>query len=124
MVPGSLVIISVHMLCQALCLGDHIRAHIQSVTDMEPRDESDGRAHFLAVVAEVFGVDELTETDHFFDLGGDSLDAVIVMDRINTDYGVSPTLDLFFQSDSLADLADRWWTMVAEDRAARSQAPR
>ncbi len=95
--------------------------------DMESRDQSsvrddsersDSVARFLAVVADVFGVSELTPTDHFFDLGGDSLDAVIVMDRIESEFGVSPTLDQFFQSDSVSDLAERWWVLVSDARLA------
>jgi acyl carrier protein len=79
-------------------------------------DRSTCMARFLTVLAEAFGEDSLTLTDHFLDLGGDSLDAVIVMDRIDLEFGVRPELDMFFQSESVGVLAERWWEMVAEVR--------
>ena len=87
------------------------------------QDESEGQTdraatieRFLTVLAEAFGLADLAPTDHFLDIGGDSLDAVIVMDRIDLEFGVRPELDMFFQSENVADLAERWWQMVAEAR--------
>ncbi len=81
-------------------------------------ERSAGVERFLTLLAEVFGLDELTPTDHFLDLGGDSLDAVIVMDRIDLEFGVRPELDLFFASENVRVLAERWWDMVVEARQA------
>jgi acyl carrier protein len=91
-----------------------------AVTDSDPvqTERAEGVARFLTLLAEVFGLDELTPTDHFLDLGGDSLDAVIVMDRIDLEFGVRPELDLFFQSENVRVLAERWWDVVAEARLA------
>lgn len=91
-----------------------------TVTDSEQSqgERSAAIERFLTVLAEVFGVPDLTPTDHFLDIGGDSLDAVIVMDRIDLEFGVRPDLDMFFQSENVAVLADRWWEMVAEARGA------
>lgn len=101
-----------------------------TVTDPEQsqRERSAAIERFLTVLAEAFGVPDLTPTDHFLDIGGDSLDAVIVMDRIDLEFGVRPDLDLFFQSENVAVLAERWWEMVAEARKeagemAREAAP-
>jgi acyl carrier protein len=90
-----------------------------AVTDSDPchGDRLASIERFLTVLSEVFGVPDLTLTDHFLDIGGDSLDAVIVMDRIDLEFGVRPELDMFFQSESVADLAHRWWQMVVEARA-------
>jgi acyl carrier protein len=91
-----------------------------AVTDSDSvqAERTAGVDRFLTLMAEVFGLDELTPTDHFLDLGGDSLDAVIVMDRIDLEFGVRPELDLFFQSENVRVLAERWWDMVAEARRA------
>jgi acyl carrier protein len=91
-----------------------------AVTDSDPvqAERAAGITRFLTLLAEVFGLEELTPTDHFLDLGGDSLDAVIVMDRIDLEFGVRPELDLFFQSENVAMLAERWWDMVAAARQA------
>jgi len=88
--------------------------------DRSSGDRSASVERFLTVVAEVFGVEELAAGDHFLDLGGDSLDAVIVMDRIDLEFGVRPELDMFFQSESVSDLAQRWWEQVVQ---VRSSAP-
>jgi acyl carrier protein len=89
------------------------------VTDSDPRqmDRLASIERFITVLAEVFGESAITLSDHFLDIGGDSLDAVIVMDRIDLEFGVRPELDMFFQSASVADLAQRWWQMVVEARA-------
>jgi acyl carrier protein len=91
-----------------------------AVTDPDhaQADRSAAIARFLTLLAEVFGVDELTPTDHFLDLGGDSLDAVIVMDRVDLEFGVRPELDLFFESENVTVLAERWWELAAEARQA------
>jgi len=95
-----------------------------AVTDSDPvqTERAAGVARFLTLLAEVFGLDELTPTDHFLDLGGDSLDAVIVMDRVDLEFGVRPDLDLFFQSENVRMVAERWWDLVAEARQAAATA--
>ena len=91
-----------------------------AITDPDPgqEDRSASIARFLTVLGEVFGVPDLAPGDQFLEIGGDSLDAVIVMDRIDLEFGVRPELDMFYQSESLGALAERWWRMVAEAREA------
>jgi acyl carrier protein len=75
-------------------------------------DKDSGHARLYAVIKEVLGVEVMPET-HFLDLGGDSMDAVIIADMMVDEFGVGPELDSFFVSDTVADLADKWWTVFS-----------
>lgn len=77
-------------------------------------DEQKSVARFIAVVAEVIGVDELSPSDHFLDVGGDSLSTAIIIDWIAQEFGVEPELDWFFNSQSVQELAETWWAKVKE----------
>jgi acyl carrier protein len=71
---------------------------------------------FYAAVQEVLGV-ELDPGSHFLDLGGDSMDAVIVADMMAEEFGAAPELDAFFISESVRDLADKWWEAASQQSA-------
>ena len=72
-------------------------------------DKEAGVDRLYAVINEVLGV-QVDPTTHFLDLGGDSMDAVIIADMMVEEFGVGPELDSFFVSDTVAELADKWWT--------------
>jgi acyl carrier protein len=93
---------------------------VDSTTATPPRqlDEKQSVSRFLAVVAEVIGLDEVAPEKHFLDVGGDSLSAAIFIDWIAQEFGVEPELDWFFESASLQELADRWWSRVQEQEPA------
>jgi acyl carrier protein len=70
-----------------------------------------GVKRLYAVVTEVLGVEVEPDT-HFLDLGGDSMDAVIVADIVAEEFGVGPELDSFFICDTVRDIAEKWWDTV------------
>jgi acyl carrier protein len=78
-----------------------------------PRGRSESIDRFVAVIGEVIGVDPVTRSEHFLDLGGDSLDAVIVTDVITAEFDTAPELDWFFESSSVEELVDRWWHLMS-----------
>jgi len=89
-----------------------------ATTGTEPRGRSESIDRFVAVVGEVIGVDPVARSEHFLDLGGDSLDAVIVTDVITAEFDTAPELDWFFESSSVEELADRWWRLMSAEVAA------
>lgn len=83
-------------------------------------DEQQSIARFVAVVGEVIGVDNISPGDHFLDVGGDSLSAAILIDWIAQEFGVEPELDWFFDSQTVKELAGKWWAKV---RAQGAEVP-
>ncbi|WP_188316380.1 acyl carrier protein [Solihabitans fulvus] len=83
-----------------------------STTGPDLLDKSSGVDRLFAVIKEVLGVVVQPDT-HFLDLGGDSMDAVIIADMIVEEFGVGPELDSFFVSNTVRDLADSWWVALA-----------
>jgi acyl carrier protein len=75
-------------------------------------DKEAGVNRLYMVINEVLGV-EVEPTTHFLDLGGDSMDAVIIADMMVEEFGVGPELDSFFVSDTVRDLADQWWSVFS-----------
>ncbi|MGI0479365.1 amino acid adenylation domain-containing protein [Geminocystis sp. CENA526] len=53
----------------------------------------------------VFNVDYIGINDNFFDLGGDSLKAIIVIDEINTYFNANISIDKFLQNPTIHCLA-------------------
>jgi acyl carrier protein len=82
-----------------------------------PLDEQQSIARFISVVGEVIGVDNISAGDHFLDVGGDSLSAAILIDWISQEFGVEPELDWFFDSQTVEELAGKWWGKVQAQRA-------
>jgi acyl carrier protein len=78
----------------------------------QPPDEQKSIARFIAVLGEVIGVDSISPGDHFLDVGGDSLSAAILIDWIAQEFGVEPELDWFFDSQTVEELAGKWWGKV------------
>lgn len=86
------------------------------MTDAAPApvlDREDSVARLYAVVREVLGV-EVEPGTHFLDLGGDSMDAVIIADMLVDEFGVGPELDSFFVCDSVQDVAAKWWEVLSQ----------
>jgi len=58
-----------------------------------------------ALFSDVLEVDQVGRLDHFFDLGGNSLLAVRLMERIHADLSTAPTIPAFFAEPTPAALA-------------------
>jgi amino acid adenylation domain-containing protein len=59
------------------------------------------------VAAELLGIERVGMRDNFFDLGGHSLLATQLVSRLAQEHGVRVTLQMVFDSATLADLADQ-----------------
>jgi acyl carrier protein len=57
----------------------------------------------------------VTPEDDFFGIGGDSLLALSLMDRIADTFGVTLPLGVFFEDATIASVAD----VIAKERPAR-----
>lgn len=68
------------------------------------------------IVAEVIGVPQTGADDNFFDLGGDSLLAMIVIGRVRAVMGCELRLRAFFDMRSLGELAAQLSTEVSAPR--------
>ncbi|MCO1577288.1 acyl carrier protein [Crossiella sp. SN42] len=79
------------------------------------------RQELLDTVAEILG-DKVQPDDHFLDVRGDSLTAAIINDRLIATRGCGVELSLFFESETLGELADHWASLVTEAKAAESEA--
>jgi acyl carrier protein len=89
---------------------------ISSAAESALLGEHQSIARFIAVVGEVIGVDNISAGDHFLDVGGDSLSAAILIDWIAQEFGVEPELDWFFDSQTVEELAGKWWGKVEAQR--------
>lgn len=69
----------------------------------------------LSLFADVLGVDRIGVNDGFFDLGGQSLQAMRLISRIRTTLGVDLTISDFFDAPTVADL-DAHLTLRRADR--------
>ncbi|PXV61430.1 amino acid adenylation domain-containing protein [Dyella jiangningensis] len=78
-----------------------------------PSNELEQR--LCALFSDVLEVDQVGRTDHFFDLGGNSLLAVRLMERVHAELSATPTIPAFFAEPTPAALA----TLI-EGRATRS----
>jgi acyl carrier protein len=88
--------------------------------DLQSLDESQSVDRFVAVLAEVIGVEQIDVGEHFLDAGGDSLSTAIIIDWIGQEFGVEPEFDWFFDSETIQDLAAKWWGKVRETAQAAS----
>jgi polyketide synthase PksN len=79
-----------------------VRAHL---TNKYVAPETETEEKLTSIIRNFFGVDGIGITDNFFDLGGDSLKAMILLKRIKTDFGVALSLDDFFESANIRDIA-------------------
>jgi amino acid adenylation domain-containing protein len=80
--------------------------------------EGDLECTIADAFASVLGVDRVSTTESFFDLGGHSLSAVMLMDELKSRLGVALSPELIFEHASVRALAK-----VAHDGAARVERP-
>lgn len=74
------------------------------------------RQELLDTVADILG-EKVQPDDHFLDVRGDSLTAAIINDKLIATRGCGVELSLFFESETLGELADHWAALL-EARAA------
>ncbi|PWK65011.1 acyl transferase domain-containing protein [Mucilaginibacter oryzae] len=78
-------------------------------TDISPEffsSTSGTEEYLLKMIAGFFGINTIAVTDNFFDLGGDSLRAMVVIKRIKAQYKVTVGLEDFFNMADLRQLAE------------------
>jgi yersiniabactin nonribosomal peptide synthetase len=63
-------------------------------------NKGDTEIRLLAIWKELFQLDNLMVTDSFFDLGGDSISAILCINKIRASFGVEFTLEDFFMTDA------------------------
>lgn len=82
-----------------------------------PRDQMEDQ--MAGIWAQILHLDKVGIQDNFFDLGGHSLLATQVMSRIQKAFGVQLPLQLFFETPTVAELAD--WVAKAKCRPDQPQ---
>jgi hypothetical protein len=85
---------------------------------MQENSRKSYRESFAALVSDVLEV-EVEPSDHFVDIGGDSLSAAIVVNTIVELDGVVPQIIWFFEAETIEELADRCFDEI---RAASQEA--
>ncbi|UED72197.1 type I polyketide synthase [Brevibacillus sp. DP1.3A] len=82
----------------------HVRPDL-STEYVPPADEVEQRLSHLW--QQFFGLDRIGRLDDFLELGGDSLKAIIVISKIQKEFGVRLPIAGFFESPSLAGVSER-----------------
>ena len=77
-------------------------------------DKEASTQRFVAIIAEVLGLENVATDQHFLDAGGDSLSIAIIIDWVAQEFSVEPELDWFFESESIDMVTQRWWAKVEE----------
>ena len=80
--------------------------------NQEPRSESE--KYLASLLVDIVGLDEVKLSDKFLDIGGNSLTLNIILNRVETEKGVSLPAVSFFDPDtsSLSDLAREMDTLL------------
>jgi amino acid adenylation domain-containing protein/non-ribosomal peptide synthase protein (TIGR01720 family) len=132
MIPSSIVFRADLPLTASGKLDRRALARLAAEAAQEPRRHAAPTSEQEAAVAEIWrqilAVDQVGVHDSFFDLGGDSLAAMRVVSRIRDRFEVELTLQDFFTTRTVAELAARLpeWRARARMRAAvplRAQQP-
>jgi acyl carrier protein len=84
-----------------------------AVPKLTAADREGSIERFVGLVGEVLGTEGITRDQHFLDAGGDSLSMAILIDWVAQEFGVEPELDWFFESETIGEIAERWWARVA-----------
>ncbi|WP_338544001.1 amino acid adenylation domain-containing protein [Paenibacillus tundrae] len=75
----------------------------QAIVHAKPQGETEKR---LALLWEqVLGVDQIGRTDHFFEHGGHSLKAILMLSKVQKEFGVTVPLQTLFDMPTIAGLA-------------------
>ena len=74
-----------------------------NVTDLHAQNYSEVEASICSICADVLGIHSVGLQDDFFAMGGDSLQAVQVLARINRRFSIELPMDVFFETDFRLD---------------------
>ncbi|MFK7032149.1 SDR family NAD(P)-dependent oxidoreductase [Flavobacterium oreochromis] len=61
----------------------------------------------LSIIQEVLNLDVISMSDNFYDLGGNSLSSMVILNRIKVDLGVELTLNEFLEISIISDMAKK-----------------
>jgi hypothetical protein len=77
--------------------------------------DPDSKRYLAALWSEILGLEEVTLSDRFLDVGGNSMKLNIILNRIEAEKGVSLDAEPFFdpQRSSLAALAEQLDAILA-----------
>jgi len=75
-----------------------------STTYIGPSSEIEKR--LVVMMGDLFGISDLGVEDDFFELGGDSLKAMVLLKKIEQAFGVRMELSQFFQTNNIKSIAD------------------
>jgi acyl carrier protein len=64
-----------------------------------------------AIWCELLGLDEVGDSESFFALGGRSMDAIRLVNRINSTFGLAITVRTVFEAQTLAQLSEALWEL-------------
>jgi acyl carrier protein len=84
--------------------GTVVRSALPSPARIGPRNGVERR--LCSIWAEILERDEISVVDSFFELGGESLSALLICDRISREIGVSIALRRFFELETIAAVAE------------------
>ncbi|MCZ8521356.1 non-ribosomal peptide synthetase [Paenibacillus caseinilyticus] len=77
--------------------------HLEQETYQAPRSETE--MQLAALWEEVLGIGRIGITDNYFNLGGDSIKAIRLMEQLRSRFGVELTLKDLYAAPSIADLS-------------------
>lgn len=87
---------------------DRALANINAASQAGAGHGNSGEAVLLEIMRDCLGYDRpLARDDDFFDLGGDSIAATRIVNRLEKDAGISLSVADLLESDSLGDIVDR-----------------
>lgn len=81
--------------------------HVETGTQQDiiaPRNSIEHR--IMASWKAILGIDQISVFDNYFDLGGDSLLAVNLIDKLMTEFGIHISTSMLIQHPSITELAD------------------
>jgi acyl transferase domain-containing protein/acyl carrier protein len=61
----------------------------------------------LTIIKNVLNLDVVSMNDNFYDLGGNSLSSMVILNRIKTDLGVELTLNEFLDMNTISDMVNK-----------------
>jgi acyl carrier protein len=67
-------------------------------------EQNPDRRLVLAKCATILGVSAVSEKSNFFQLGGDSLQAVDISDVLSAEYGKEASIELVLEAETFGDL--------------------
>jgi acyl-coenzyme A synthetase/AMP-(fatty) acid ligase/acyl carrier protein len=90
--------------------------------EVGPESASDTERHVIDVLIEVLGLPKISVGDGFFDLGGNSMQAMRAVSRLNKAFGIRLNVRSLYGGATVSDIAKRIDTLREEKAAAEAAA--